>query len=154
MRRYPLLLLLALLGALPASAGIKDVDVDATGPKFTYREICVNLCAVQCTTDKTQVTLTAYSKWQLLNVYAAARARAGAAGDASIDVFDDGVSVLSANCDLDAAATKVDCDLVGSTLPVTIASGSVIGIAWDRTNSGTGDDITVCLVYRSAVAAE
>lgn len=152
--RSVLLALLLFLGAAPTWAGIKKADVDATGPDFTKQMTCFHIQGQLAADVASKVKFKAPVTMQLLNVYIVARARAGAASDATFDVLDDAVSVLSAKCAADVAGTIYDCDLVGSTLPVTILSASTITCDWDRNNSGTADDVDICLVWRSLVAAE
>lgn len=139
-----------------AHAGIKDTDVDSSGPNFTKRQFCFHIQG-QLTTDVTKKV-----KWKtpialkVLSVTATARARSGAAGDAGVDVLvGDGttqVSILSAQIDLDAAGTTYTGTLASS--PTSVAANKVFSIDWNQTNSGTADDVDVCVNVRSYVATE
>lgn len=140
----------AVFGGL-ALAGIKDSDVDSTGPDFTKKMICPHIQG-QLTADVAgKVKFVNLEAWKLLAVKATCRARSGAAGDATFDVTAGGSSVLSAKVACDTGGTTASATLGATT---TFAAGTVWTIDWDRNNSGTADDCDVCIYYRSKVATE
>lgn len=140
----PLLLVIGL--AASVLAGIKDRDVDSTGPDFTKKTIVIHLQG-QYSADTTAVVKFKNNEdWKLLKVYQVARA---VAGTCKIDVQDDAVSIFSSTVPL---TTSITDDSPYFTAPLIISAGSVITVDLDL--GTTIDDATVELVYRSKVATE
>lgn len=145
--------LFAIALAVPGWTGTVDSDVDASGPKFTYKTIVLPLQGQLGTTDITaKVKWSNVEVWKILNIKAVCRARSGSAGDIKFDVLDDAVSMLTAQIACDAAGTMYSGTLTAT--PLSVAAGSAITVTYNATGTPTADDCTIEIVYRSAVAAE
>ena len=150
--------LVALLGLVPALtfAGIKNADIDSTGPSFTIKPWHCHIQG-QLTADVTgKCKGKNYEKWMVVSTQAVCRARSGAASDATFDITAGGTSILTAKFAVDTAGTVYPTSgtQLAGTPPVAIAAGTTISVDWDRNNSGTADDCDITIFYRCPVAAE
>jgi len=147
-----LALVLALALASPVFAGLKDTDVDSTGPAFTHDPIIIHAFQSIAGSAVTALsTLKNREKWVILNVDASCRLWDGTVG--TIDMMDDGVSILTTLPNLDTADDGVVAAGVINASLKTIASGSVITFNYAVTGNGC-TDLTIAVTYRTVVATE
>jgi len=145
-------LLLALLVTVPAFAGVRDADVDSSGPAFTKKMITFHAFdSIAGSAVTALMTLKNRETWVVLNVDASCRLWDGTVG--TIDILDDGVSILTTLPNLDTADDGVVAAGTINASLKTIASGSVITANYAVTGNGC-TDLTVAVTYRTAVATE
>lgn len=138
--------LAVVLAASFAWAGIRDRDVDSTGPDFTKKTLVLHFQGQYTTNTTAAVKWAIAEDWKILKVFQVARAKSGTV---TVDVLDDAVSIFSAP---GPVTTSVVDDSALFTAPKLASSGSIMSI---NLAVGTSvDDLTVTIVYRSKVATE